>query len=525
MPYPAFAGYRAHYDAAYRRITDRPSQPVVHSQETNSSFEAVEITALRSGWTNSALTSEAVSFVLPARKKKPTLWPVPSEPDRNPALSSVLKADGVHSSGLRNSYKWWVVLMLWWICFFNYADRQAIYAVFPKLQQEFGFTKLQLGLIGSAFMWVYAAAAPVAGLIVDRFRRKDLILGGCLFWSAITVMTGWCSKLYQFVIVRAAEGLGETFYFPASMSLTSDYHGQSTRSRALSLHQSSVYAGTVIGSWLGAWFAERHGWRIGFYFFGASGMILALLLYRFLQEPRRGAADQQTFESPNAASQAPEFNPTRLPFAKPSIWLLMAGFVCANFVATIFLTWTPTFLVEKFGFKLTQAGLSGSLFIHLASFLSVPMGGIAADRFSRRWPGGRIFVQAGGLIIGSAFIVLVGHTRDVPTLIAAMTCFGLCKGVYDSNIFAAMYDFVEPRLRGTMAGLMNAVGWGGGALGPLFVGWSAMYGGRATEVENMSAAIGWCGLIYLAGAALLLFAAIRFAPHDRLGWMPGNAPN
>ena len=76
-----------------------------------------------------------------------------------------------------------------------------------------------------------------------------------------------------------------------------------------------------------------------------------------------------------------------------------------------------------------------------------------------------------------------------------------------------------------MAGLMNAVGWGGGALGPLFVGWSATYGGRATEVENMSAAIGWCGLIYLVAAGLLLFAAIRFAPEDRVGWMPGHAPD
>src|SRR3954471_3887543 len=183
------------------------------------------------------------------------------------------------------SYKWWVVLMLWWVCFFNYADRQAIYSVFPKLEQEFGFNKLQLGLIGSAFMWVYAAGAPLAGLIVDRFRRKDLILGGCLFWSAVTVTTGWCSKLRDFVIVRAAEGLGETFYFPASMSLASDYHGRRTRSRALSLHQSSVYAGTVIGSWMGAWFAERHGWRVGFYIFGGCGMVLALVLFRFLREP------------------------------------------------------------------------------------------------------------------------------------------------------------------------------------------------------------------------------------------------
>ena len=78
--------------------------------------------------------------------------------------------------------------MLWFICFFNYADRQAIFSVFPKLKEEFGFDKVQLGLIGSAFMWVYAAGAPLAGVICDRFRRKDLILGGCLFWSFVTMM-------------------------------------------------------------------------------------------------------------------------------------------------------------------------------------------------------------------------------------------------------------------------------------------------------------------------------------------------
>ena len=62
----------------------------------------------------------------------------------------------------RPSYRWQVVAMLWLVCFFNYADRQAIYAVFPLLEQEFGFDKLQLGLIGSAFMWVYAGGAPFA---------------------------------------------------------------------------------------------------------------------------------------------------------------------------------------------------------------------------------------------------------------------------------------------------------------------------------------------------------------------------
>ena len=72
----------------------------------------------------------------------------------------------MHASPPASSrYKWWVVGMLWLVCFFNYADRQAIYAVFPKLKEEFGFDPVELGLIGSAFMWVYAAGAPLAGLV------------------------------------------------------------------------------------------------------------------------------------------------------------------------------------------------------------------------------------------------------------------------------------------------------------------------------------------------------------------------
>ena len=34
------------------------------------------------------------------------------------------------------NYKWYVVAMLWGIAFFNYADRQAIFSVFPLLQRR-----------------------------------------------------------------------------------------------------------------------------------------------------------------------------------------------------------------------------------------------------------------------------------------------------------------------------------------------------------------------------------------------------
>jgi len=428
-----------------------------------------------------------------------------SSPDARP---------GGTGAGISPGYKWWVVFMLWLVCFFNYADRQAIFAVFPKLKEEFGFDKVQLGLVGSAFMWVYAFGAPAAGFICDRFRRKDLILGGCLFWSFVTVTTGWCSKLWHFVAVRALEGFGETFYFPASMSLISDYHDKRTRSRALSFHQSSVYVGTILGSWIGAWFAEEVGWRIGFYLFGGLGMVLVAGLYKFLREPERGAADAAAGElaAHGVVTSSLSLGETlRAVFRSPVVPLLMLAFVGANFVATIFLTWTPTFLVEKFGFKLAAAGLGGTAFIHLASAASVPLAGWLADKLTRRFPGGRMLVQALGLLVGAAFVMLVGKTADKAVLLAAMTAFGFCKGFYDSGIFASIFDAIEPRARGTAAGLMNTVGWSGGALGPVFVGIASKYGGKPTEIENMSDAIAFGGIIYLVAAALIGVAVLLSA--------------
>src|SRR5262249_31181650 len=158
-------------------------------------------------------------------------------------------------------------------------------------------------------------------------------------------------------------------------------------------------------------------------------------------------------------------------------------------------------------FQLASAGLSGSVFINLASALSVPVGGWLADQWAARVAGGRMLVQALGVLTGSVFVFLVGATDRVGVLLLTMSLFGLCKGVYDSNIFASIFDVVERRARGTAAGIMNTAGWCGGALGPITVGWLSQHGRHATEMENMSEAIALCSLIYILGAGLL-FAAV-----------------
>jgi MFS family permease len=415
-------------------------------------------------------------------------------------------------------YKWAVVGMLWFICFFNYADRQAIFSIFPLLKSHFGFTDTHLGIIGMAFTWVYALSAPFAGQVGDRFSRKTVILCGLYLWSLITGFTALCSKVWHFVLVRGTEGLGETFYFPASMSLISDYHTRLTRSRAMSIHQTSVYAGTIGGGALAGWLAQEYGWQYPFLLLGGAGMVLGVVLGIFIREPRRNEAERLEHREPLDHTE-----PQRLPLRRflgellrtPTAVLLVAAFFGANFVALVFLVWMPTFLKEKFGLTLAVAGLGATFFIQVASMIGSVLGGLLADRWSRRWAGGRIIVQSIALLLGAPFIFLCGSTRDLGTLVAAMTLFGLCKGLYDANIWASLYDVIAPSRRGTAVGLMNMIGWFGGGLGSLFIGVVVDMG------MTMSFAIALTAIVYLAVAGMLFVAAVGFAPRDvarRTAW-------
>lgn len=405
-----------------------------------------------------------------------------------------------------SSYKWLVVGMLWCISFFNYADRQAISSVFPLLEKELGLSMVQLGLLGSAFAWVYGLSGFFAGFVVDRISRKKAILGGLYVWSLICMSTAWARTFNSLFALRAAEGLGETIYYPAAVSLVSDYHGKTTRSRALGIHQTSVYGGTIAGGFFAGLIGEHYGWRWSFIVFGGLGVLLGFVLNRFLQEPKRGQSDLAENESTSASLNLPQF--FQLLRRTPTMWCLMGAFICSNFVAVVLLTWMPKFLYDRFHMGLAVAGLTATIFVQLASVLGSLVGGWLADTLRTKTPRGRILVQAAGVLFGAPFVAWCGMTLSVTSLIIALTLWGFCKGMYDANIFASMFDVVRPEARGTAAGFLNSVGWlGGGGSAPLVIGFIA-------QGRGLSAGITAASVVYLMACALLLTAAIFFVTKD-----------
>jgi MFS family permease len=412
-----------------------------------------------------------------------------------------------------NIYRWVVVLLLWLVCFFSYADRQAFFSIFPLLQKQMKLTTVQLGLLGSSFAVVYGIGGPFAGYLVDRIRRKTAVLGGLELWSVICVLSALSRNFFQLLIFRAGEGIGECIYYPAALSMISDYHGKRTRSRAMGLLQTSVYAGTVGGGYWAGLMAQRYGWRVAVFVFGALGCLLGLALIPILREPVRGSADMEhnagQLNDHVALTAAPlSFRAVGSLLRIKSLLALMGAFVSANFVAMVLLAWMPMYLYSRFHLNLAMAAFDAAVYPQVASVAGALCGGHLADVFAKRMKGGRILVQSVGVLAGAPFVILCGAGSSLSLVIIALICWGFFKGIYDSNIFASTFDVVPVESRGTVSGLMNCVGWlVGGGIAPLLIGYLALH-------LSLGKAIALSSTVYVLAGILLILTVWCFINGD-----------
>jgi len=176
-------------------------------------------------------------------------------------------------------------------------------------------------------------------------------------------------------------------------------------------------------------------------------------------------------------------------------------------VAVTLLSWMPKYLYDGFHMSLATAGLAATAFVQLASMAAAPLGGWLADSLRKRTPAGRMIVQAAGVLCGAPFVAWCGLTRSVTSLIVALTAWGVCKGIYDANIFASLFDVIARKRADAAAGVMNS-GWIGGGLAPVTIGYLAWK-------ANLGLAIAAAALAYVTGGAFLLVEIFFFVRRER----------
>src|SRR6516165_1369951 len=79
--------------------------------------------------------------------------------------------------------RWTIGVLLGVGILINYFDRVNISVAAPQLQQEFGLTPADLGILFSAFFWSYAILQVPVGMVLDRLGVTTISRIGAFLWG------------------------------------------------------------------------------------------------------------------------------------------------------------------------------------------------------------------------------------------------------------------------------------------------------------------------------------------------------
>jgi sugar phosphate permease len=409
------------------------------------------------------------------------------------------------SPGARR-HKWELLIWLWFAFFLNQGDRQIYNVVMPLIGADLKLDAVQLGFVATLFTAVYGVLVPVAGYAGDVFSRKWMVFASLAIFSVGTLLTGTASGFLLLVLFRSiATGAGEAFYYPAANALIGEFHRES-RSRAMAIHQTANYTGVVISGFLAAWIGENWGWRMSFLAFGLAGIVWAALVAWRLKDAPRPAAD--TAKGPDAVvGRIPLREVCAVLWRKPTVLLLALALGGMVFVHIGYLTWAPTYLKERFGLSLSNAGFTSMFYHHLLAYGGVLLGGWWSDRMAAKRREVRMETCGLGLLLGAPFVFLLGSSGSLTLTCVALAGFGFFRGIYDSNLMAAPYDVVPPKYRSSATGLMLAFAFLIGSAAPVALGWMKSHLGLGVGLSSL-------GFVYLVSATLVFIALKLFFHRD-----------
>jgi len=375
-------------------------------------------------------------------------------------------------------YPWLVVALLWTVALLNYMDRQmlstmklAIMGDIRELEKAENFGRLM-----AVFLWIYGLMSPLAGLIADRVNRKWLITGSLFVWSGVTLMMGYAKTFDQLYVLRALMGVSEALYIPAGLALIADYHRGSTRSLAVGIHMTGLYAGQALGGF-GATVAHTWSWQITFHTFGLIGVIYSAVLIFFLHEKREVQVRKVRPEkSGNLLNSV--LHSLGMLLGMISFWVILFYFAVPSLPGWAVKNWLPTLFADTLGIDMSRAGPMCTITIAASSFLGVIIGGITADRWIMKNLRGRIYTGAIGLSLTIPALLLAGFSNGITGIIAGGILFGLGFGMFDTNNMPILCQFVSPRHRAAGYGLMNLTGVFAGAMVTSWLG-------KSTDAGNL----------------------------------------
>jgi MFS family permease len=329
----------------------------------------------------------------------------------------------------------------------NYMDRWVAASAGPSIEKDLGISDAMFGLLGTAFLLVYAIAALPFGYWGDRGVRKTVIGVGVTIWSIATLFTGFARTYLQLFLSRAVVGIGEASYYPAGTSLLSDYFPKEQRSRVMSVWGAGSTVGIALGFAGGGFIAEKYGWPKAFFVAAIPGLILAVLAFQ-MREPLRGAVERGPSVAKVADAGIRQFlELIRIPTLRATILAQTLLF----FVLASNAFWLPTVLHRRFAMTAGSAGLLAGVVIVVGGLIGTLAGGWLADRRALKTPRAHLEVGIAGFLGGAVLITIALFSPltigPIPVFVPVFLLTVICLYLYSGPFTALSQNVVSPGLR------------------------------------------------------------------------------
>ncbi len=349
----------------------------------------------------------------------------------------------------------------------NFFDRQIIAAVSKPIIDEWRLTDAQMGLMGTAFVWIYAVVGVPFGVWADRGSRKKLLSFAVTVWSLFTAASGLAWNYWAMFLARMGVGVGESGCSPAGNSLIGDLYPASKRGKVIAIFMLGAPIGVALSNVFSGVIAKAYGWRWVFFLATIPGLIVAALALK-IKEPPRGAS-----EAVKATSEKRGFLQYFRVLAIPTMWWIILSGALHNFNAYTVNAFIPLYLGRHHGLDIRDANIIAAVVLGAVGIVGLIIGGWMADWSRKRGPRGRMVVAALALLISTPCVYLAIE-RPKGSLISFMALMGfgwMLIYVYFVTVYPAIQDVVEPGLRGSaMALYFFGMYFLGGAYGAWITG-------------------------------------------------------
>lgn len=387
-----------------------------------------------------------------------------------------------------------VVATIWAGSFFLAFDRVNISLAAPGIMHDVVLDGAQMGLVLSMYYWGYTFGNFAGGLVSPNLKLRGLTSLLIAVWAALTAVTGLCTVLWQFCVVRVLFGLAEGATANLMHRLQNNWLLPDERGRGYGIFIGFVYLGIALGMPLVGALIKWWDWRVMFNLSALLTLGLTAVFWTMVrdhpwQHPRVPADEGRQFQDiimrDRMTLTAGEHELTlreRLPalFAIPSLaWLCVASF----FVIGVYFTnmsWLPGYLVKERGYTVLASGIYLTI-PYLSAFAGMWSAGSIGDRY-----GNRARVALVMALLTCPAILLLTVTDDVGATIALMSVMLFFNSAALNGIMVLLFDLVPASLFGTGVGMVGGLSGGvSGIVGPWLMGYlydltGSFFGGFVT---------------------------------------------